>query len=36
MTHKVVMREYDIRREDILAAIEYAKVAVGVEEVLPR
>jgi uncharacterized protein (DUF433 family) len=35
MTYEEVMQEYDITREDILAAIEYATVAIDTEEVLP-
>lgn len=35
MTYEEVMQEYDIAREDILAAIAYATAAIEVEEVLP-
>jgi uncharacterized protein (DUF433 family) len=35
MTYEEVMEEYDLIREDILAALEYAAAIIDVEDVLP-
>lgn len=35
MTYEEVMEEYDLTREDIMAALEYAAAVIDAEDVLP-